>query len=267
MTQKIYAGLKTAIHSKLRHLGVQVIRMPLGASEYEVVKPLASYSPWNSAPGFQSVYRQIQNNTLVDIYRCWELWTLVEQTTKLRGAILEVGVWRGGSGALIAKRASIVGIYDPVYLCDTFEGVVNARGNSDTAYRGGEHSDTSPEVVEKLLRRLDIGGVRILKGVFPEQTASLIPRNEKFRLCHIDVDSYQSAKDVMNWVWPRLVPCGVVVFDDYGFCGCEGVKALINEQMHEPGRLVIHNLNGHAIVVKLPAAVGAPLCPPQTSNH
>ena len=27
-----------------------------------------------------------------------------------------------------------------------------------------------------------------------------------FRLCHIDVDVYQSAKDVFDWVWPRLSP-------------------------------------------------------------
>jgi hypothetical protein len=65
----------------------------------------------------------IQRNTLVDIYRCYELWTLVEQTSKLAGGIMEVGVWRGGTGALIARKALIAGVEDPVYLCDTFQGV------------------------------------------------------------------------------------------------------------------------------------------------
>jgi hypothetical protein len=32
-----------------------------------------------------------------------------------------------------------------------------------------------------------------------------------FRLCHCDVDVYESAKGVLDWVWPRLSPGGVVV--------------------------------------------------------
>ena len=27
---------------------------------------------------------------------------------------------------------------------------------------------------------------------------------------------YQSAKDVCEWLWPSLVPYGLVVFDDFG---------------------------------------------------
>jgi hypothetical protein len=34
-------------------------------------------------------------------------------------------------------------------------------------------------------------------------------------------------------------------------CGCEGITRFVNEQVPMPDRLVIHNLNGHAIVIKL----------------
>ena len=46
--------------------------------------------------------------------------------------------------------------------------------------------------------------------------------DRRFRLAHIDVDVYQSAADVLDWVWPRLSPGGVVVFDDYGFPATPG---------------------------------------------
>ena len=196
-----------------------------------------------------SAYESIRPNTLVDIYRCWELWSLVNRTEALGGGILEVGVWRGGTGALMAKRAQLAAAKDPVYLCDTFEGVVKA-GAHDTIYKGGEHADTSQPVVEDLIRRLGLKNVRILKGVFPDETAHLIDPEARFRLCHIDVDVYSSARDVMAWIWDRMVPGGIVVYDDYGFSACEGITRHVNEQVGEADRLVLHNLNGHAIVIK-----------------
>ncbi len=78
----------------------------------------------------------------------------------------------------------------------------------------------------------------------------MIEPGARFRLVHVDVDVYQSAKDVMARIWDRIVPGGIVVYDDYGFKGCEGITRYVNEQVAQPDRLVLHNLNGHAIVIK-----------------
>jgi O-methyltransferase len=42
----------------------------------------------------------------------------------------------------------------------------------------------------------------------------------------------------------------VAVFDDYGFPACPGVTRFVDEQRCRKDRLVLHNLNGHGIVVK-----------------
>jgi O-methyltransferase len=140
------------------------------------------------------------------------------------------------------------GILDPVFLCDTFKGVVKA-GKHDSIYKGGEHQDTSATEVDHLLCRLNIQNYRILDGVFPEDTGTNI-ENLRFRFCHIDVDVYNSAKDVAEWIWPRLVNGGIVVFDDYGFQSCNGVTTFVNEMRLWPHCLIVHNLNGHAIAIK-----------------
>jgi O-methyltransferase len=44
---------------------------------------------------------------------------------------------------------------------------------------------------------------------------------------------------------------GVVVFDDYGFEVCAGIPPLIAEYRGNPDKVVLHNLNGHAVVVKI----------------
>ncbi len=216
--------------------------------DYEFVLPYANYAPWVSDKCFNQTYEKIKNYSLVDKYRCYELWQLVDETSKLEGALIEVGVWRGGSGALIANKAKLSGITDNVYLCDTFAGVVKA-GKKDSRYKGGEHADTSKQVVEDLINKMKLDNVKILIGVFPEETSHHMHENV-FRFCHVDVDVYQSAKDIVEWLWPKLVIGGIVVFDDYGFFECNGVTKYVNQERRKKDRLVIHNLNGHAILIK-----------------
>jgi len=215
---------------------------------HEMAFPISTYAPWMVDPEFRGVYDAVRRNTLVDVWRCHELWDLVTETRDVPGAILEVGVWRGGTGALLAARALQLGIEDCVYLCDTWTGVVKT-GAVDTYYRDGKHDDATLEIVERLVNDLGLRNVVCLQGIFPDETAERVVDNA-FRLCHIDVDVYQSAKDVLEWVWPKLSDNGIVVFDDYGFPACPGVTQLVNEQRRREDRLVIHNLNGHGLVVK-----------------
>lgn len=220
-----------------------------GKYNYELIFPEAHYAPWLSDQLFNDTYKIIKDYTLVDKYRCYELWQLVEESAKLSGALIEIGVWRGGSGALIAKKMKLNGIKDRIYLCDTFKGVVKA-GEKDSSYKGAEHADTSKEIAEGVINTLKLDNVKILVGIFPEETSNFII-DKTFRFCHIDVDVYKSAKDTFEWLWSKLVVGGMIVFDDYGFQGCDGVTGFVNEERSKKDRLVIHNLNGHAIIIKL----------------
>jgi O-methyltransferase len=240
---------KSVLKAALKAVDFRLVRLP-GSAEYGSVLPVADYTPWNSDSEFLDTYEKIRHNTLVDIYRCWELWTLAGQIAKLApGAILEVGVWRGGTGALLARRLALAGLDSPVYLCDTFSGVVKG-GGQDEFYKGGEHADTSKDLVQGLLQSLQIKNARVIQGVFPDESGSVLA-DCSLRLVHIDVDTYQSAKDIMEWAWRRVVPGGMVVFDDYGFSVCAGIKRLVHEQAAHADKLALHNLNGHAIIVKL----------------
>lgn len=215
--------------------------------------PSANYTPWQGDAAFMNIYNQIRNNTLVDIYRCYELWQLVHKVHGLNpgAAILEVGVWRGGTAGIMSQRLSDLKSTATLYLADTFSGVAKAGAN-DSFYTGGEHSDTSQQIVEDVLKNKSrYPHYKILKGIFPEDTANEIPAGEPFGLCHIDVDVYDSAKDILEWVWSKLIAGGVVVFDDYGFHSCTGVAKLVEEYRSRPDRHIIHNLNGHAIMIKL----------------
>jgi len=247
----MFLKLAQSINRLLAPLGLHLSKWPAPQREsqlpHDAVLPRATYAPWLDDGDFKRVYTAIKPHTLVDVYRCHELWWLVAETAGLEGDILEVGVWRGGTGALMAAAAQ-ASSPSTVFLCDTFSGVVKA-GERDATYQGGEHSNTDRGMVQSLLASLGLANAEILVGVFPEDTGQAVSQR-RFRLCHIDVDAYQSAKDVWDWVWPRLATGGVVVFDDYGFWQCNGVTELVNEQRGLAGGVVVHNLNGHGLVIK-----------------
>ena len=158
-------------------------------------------------------------------------------------------MWRGGTAGIICSAMHTCNSNKHIYLADTFTGVVKA-GDYDKAYKGGEHSDCSIKIVNDLLSgNLGLNNYMILQGVFPEDTACLI-KESNFSLCHVDVDVYISALDIEKWIWPKLSIGGMMIYDDYGFSGCNGIKIFVNQERQKRDRIVIHNLNGHAIVVK-----------------
>lgn len=208
----------------------------------------ATYSPWLLDEEFQRAHTVIRDHTLVDLFRCWELWHLLEQTRELPGDVLEVGTWRGGTGCLLGHRARALGLDARIFLCDTFEGVVKTSA-ADPNYSGGEHADTSQPLVQDLADRMGLDNVTLLRGVFPEDTGAEVA-DRTFRFCHIDVDVYESGKDVLHWVWPRLPVGGIVVFDDFGFSSTRGITKLVHEEEQKKDRVSFQNLNGHAVFVK-----------------
>jgi O-methyltransferase len=229
-----------------RQKGAEELLQPLAPDvPHAAIQPNATYAPWLIDLAFKEVYEAIRDHTLVDVYRCYELWTLAGRLAHLQGDVIEIGVWRGGTGA--ARKVQSLAPDRTVYLCDTFIGVVGV-GLHDTDYKGGEHADTSIDMVHDLITRMGLNNTRLLVGIFPHETAAQVTA-DKLALVHIDVDVHDSAKWCFEWAWPRMVPGGAVVFDDYGFYGCEGVTRMVNA-IRKPDAAVIYNLNGHAIVLK-----------------
>lgn len=245
---------KTLIKTALRSAGYAIYSIPKADKEkrdgfsYAEAHPNATLAPWLDDDAFMAAYARAQDHSLVDVYRMHELWSLVGETAKVGGDIVEIGVWRGGTGVMMAHREKLLGGQGVAWLCDTFAGVVKA-GEADSGYKGGEHSDTSLAHVEKLAKALGQPEIRTLVGIFPDDTGAALT-SERVRLLHIDVDVYQSAKDCVAFLWDRIPSGGVIVFDDYGFVGCEGVTRCVHELRERPDLIYLHNLNGHAVLVK-----------------
>jgi O-methyltransferase len=189
------------------------------------IYPAATYSPWKNNETFKKVYEIAKNYTLVDEYRMFELYQLASQAAKLKGDFLEVGVWRGGSSAIIKTALSESDAAKKFYIADTFQGVVKAGSVKDTSYQGGEHADAALSDVKELFSKIDKQEPEILVGIFPDDHNELMI--ESLAFVHSDVDAYESTKGVIEWCLPQMEKGGMIIFDDYGFRGCEGVTRYV----------------------------------------
>lgn len=151
-----------------------------------------------------------------------------ERIAKTEGDIVECGTWLGGFGIFLAltfpeKR---------VWICDSFNGFQPVE-NGLFEYKGStvhtpDYDNRCPlnrfshksikapiDVVRKNFEEYGlVEGERIkfvkgyVKDTLPTTTI------EKIALLRVDVDAYSATREVLTFLYPKVVSDGIIVFDD-----------------------------------------------------
>jgi O-methyltransferase len=133
---------------------------------------------------------------------CAEIYQTVKACEKLPGDMAEVGVFRGGTAAIMLAASK-----KRLHLFDTFEGLPHGEDDLEK----GEWAGSLTEVKDNLARWLD--RIEWYPGLFPNSA----PRdsNLSFSFVHLDLDLYSSTSAALQWFWPRMVPGAVILSHDY----------------------------------------------------
>lgn len=207
---------------------------------------------WESDAEFQLAYARAAGHTMVSIVRCYTVFKSAVATKYIKGIALEVGVWKGGTGRLIASALPM----KEVYLFDTFAGLPPVNEEIDrTFHHAGMFNDAPYEAVKEYLR--DLSNVHVIRGTFP---ASIPPRlmSERIAFAHVDVDLYTSAIDCLTYLYERMSPGGLILFDDYGFASCPGVQKAVDGFFVNRHEEPIYLPTGQCLVIKLDQRVLSP---------
>lgn len=136
------------------------------------------------------------------------------------GPIVEVGVYRGGSAHWLEKVAAHRGV--ALWLYDTFTGIP-CKGSYDS-HNVGDFGDTSESYV-----RCRFSKAHVVKGIFPQSAQDNAPTGISF--AHLDVDQEQSYREAIAFLRPRMLPRGIMWFDD---AHLEGARRAIKEAFPWP---------------------------------
>lgn len=162
-------------------------------------------------------------------------YELFKMTQELPGSIVELGVSRGVSFFSFHKFLEIFCPTDTskkVYGFDSFEGLSDFTQEdgvsqsdlaSDKKVGGWSAENVEGEIFElcalanqdnilaRERSRLIKGRVQDTLKPFLDQTPGL-----RINLLHFDLDLYEPTYYTLNMLWDLVVPCGVIVFDEYG---------------------------------------------------
>jgi len=87
----------------------------------------------------------------------------------------------------------------------------------------------------------------IYKGNFPKDTSKHI-ENEKFKFIHLDVDTYLSYKESLEFFYYKTIKGGYIVFDDYNENTCAGATKAINEFFEDKEENILQNNRSYYII-------------------
>jgi hypothetical protein len=184
---------------------------------------------------FFYLYVRCIKHTHASVQDLLHLYSCVEAIHRegIEGDIVECGSWRGGSSAIMLKRARQLGSNCSIYIYDSFEGLPEARevevdGKKAQKSRSQELAwvKADYEDVVDILRKLGIYDhrVHIVKGWF-DQTTPQSPV-QKVALLHSDGDLYESTRTVLENFYDKVAEHGFVVNNDYGDVWIGAKKAM-----------------------------------------
>jgi O-methyltransferase len=165
--------------------------------------------------------------TVVNPDSIWLLVGLLRHSLNIDGEIVEMGVYKGGTAAIMNKILFETASSKMFYGYDTFTGMPETDPKNDH-HKKLDFADTSIEMVRKLIKSYS-GGKHffLIAGVIPESCKDNIP--EKIAFAHIDLDIYEAIKSSLELVYNRISPGGIILFDDYGAPSCFGARIAVDE--------------------------------------
>src|SRR5436190_1356549 len=150
---------------------------------YEVVDPACF--PVETTNSEMAIIKRVQPYTMTTVDRIWALMNAVSYVARkpVAGAIVECGVWRGGSMMAAALQLINVGITRDLYLYDTFAGMTEPTGDDKSgdelalskwaAMQRESHNDWAFSPLEEVRRNMASTAypqqhVRFIKGPVEE---------------------------------------------------------------------------------------------------
>lgn len=194
-----------------------------------------------NSPRHEDIRQQVEFATMTSPQRVWALCDAIDRISQLEieGDIVECGVWRGGSMMAAAKSLLYHGDCSrSLWLFDTFEGMTKPE-TQDVDHNGNLASqllDSTERIedsvwciagLEEVKTNLHTTGypqenLKFVAGPV-EQTLlndEILP--DQIALLRLDTDWYRSTLLELETLFPRLVPGGVLIIDDYGhWQGCQ----------------------------------------------
>lgn len=176
----------------------------------------------------------------------------VERVKHLPGAFVECGVSVGHGLLLWILLSEQSGARRSYYGFDSFQGFPppTAEDGAHAAHQLTRGFYATPQ--ELVWKVLDDGRVSadararvsLVSGFFDQ---TVVDFREPIALLHLDGDLYESYRTCLTHLYDRVVPGGVIVFDDYSDPRWPGAKRAVDEFFADKPELVVNGATQYVV--------------------
>jgi O-methyltransferase len=159
------------------------------------------------------------------------------------GAVVEFGCYIGTTSLFIRRLLDVYSDTRPFHVYDSFEGLPAKTSHDES--RAGDQFQAGELAVSKktFLQQFHKAGLlapRVHKGWFNDLTAQDVPDSIAFAF--LDGDFYESIRDSLRLVLPRMQTGGTIIIDDYAREALPGAAKAVHELVSQRPLSVQHNL-------------------------
>lgn len=162
---------------------------------------------------------------------------------KLDGAVVEFGCYIGTASLFIRRLLDSLNDNRAFHVYDSFEGLPPKTTQDES--RAGDQFQAGELAVSKkqFLQQFQKAGLRppiVHKGWFKDLTEADVPPQIAFAF--LDGDFYESIRDSLKLVLPRMQAGGVIIIDDYAREALPGAARAVQELISPQFVRTQHNL-------------------------
>lgn len=177
-------------------------------------------------------------------YCCYQY---LKQVDSLEGDIAEFGVFQGGSAYFIASVMKHLKIDKTkrLFLYDSFSGFTE-KHSVDFFEQGSFHSGRGAGQVRSLLENFN--QVEVFEG----DVCDTLPGSglAKLALAHIDCDQYTPTHFLCEFLYDKMVPGGIMMFQNYALGLTYGERIAVDSFFKNKPEKILFGYDGAAFVIK-----------------
>ena len=160
-----------------------------------------------------------------------------QQVKELDGDFLEFGTYYGILAMTMCNYISFEELPKKFYLFDTWGPLP------------GHHPSYSEEIFETVKERFSkFRNVEMVRGIVPESLAQV--SIDKIAYMGIDMNGYLAERHVLDVLYPKVVPGGIIYLDDYGWGEHSMLRETVDDFFSDKPEELLHFPSGNSIVIK-----------------
>jgi O-methyltransferase len=214
-------------------------------------------------PKFKEAIRTADSSTGQNQYASpdgigWRYNTLIwaaRQALLIEGHFVECGVYQGDMSWVVTEMVDLPSRCRTMYLYDTFSGFsdkytsVADFPDSPQFLQIAQAEYAREGIYEAVVKRFSTKSyVEVIRGVVPDVLNGTAP--EKIAFLHLDMNSPGPEQGALEFLFDRITPGGLIIFDDYGWAIFDKQKQSADEFMVSRGLTVLELPTGQGLAIK-----------------